>query len=199
MGMRLLPLALAWLAWLAGFGLSSLAWAAEEPAGAAEPGIWHEHALELDYMGFTSTYSCDGLQSKLELLLRQLKARADAKVDTYGCDRGYGVPSRFPRAKLTFATLKPVDAGAAPSATAAAPAAATVPGSWQAVALEPHRPFELQDGDCELMEQFRDKVLPAFATRAAQIRTQCVPYQDMGGPFSVRLQVFAPSAPAASK
>jgi hypothetical protein len=194
MGMKLLPLA---LAWLAGFGFSSLAWSAEEPSGAAEPGVWHEHAVELDYMGFTSTYSCDGLRSKLELLLHQLKARADAKVDTYGCERGYGVPSRFPHAKLTFATLQPVDAAAAPSATAAA--AATVPGSWQAVALEPHRPFELQDGDCELMEQFRDKVLPAFATRAAQVRTQCVPHQDMGGPFSLRLQVFASSAPAASK
>ena len=193
MGMKFLPLA---LVWLTGFGLSSLAWTAEAPSGGAEPGVWQQHELELDYMGFTSTYSCDGLQSKLELLLHELKVRADAKVETYGCDRGYGTPSRFPRAKLTFATLKPVDA-AAPSATA--PAAAAVPGSWQAVELEPHRPFNLQDGDCELMEQFRDKVLPAFATRAAQIRTQCVPYQDTGGPFSLRLQVFAPAAPAASK
>ena len=39
------------------------------------PGIWQEQKIELAYLGFTSHYSCDGLQSKLELLLRQLGAQ----------------------------------------------------------------------------------------------------------------------------
>jgi hypothetical protein len=59
------------------------------------------------------------------------------------------------------------------------------------VALAPHRPFGLDSGDCELMEQFRDKVLPLFTIRAPQIRIQCIPHQDTGGDFSLQLQVFA--------
>jgi hypothetical protein len=172
---------------LAGLLLAGTAVAEPEP----ESGVWQDHQIELVYLGFTSRYSCDGLQSKLELLLRQLGARADAKVTAFGCDRGFGTPSPFPRATMKFATLQPVDGdnGAA---------ASTVAGAWRAVQLAPHRPFDLEDGDCELMEQFRDKVLPLFATRDQQLRLSCVPHQDIG-PFSVQLQVFAPPPAPRSK
>ena len=181
----------------------SLAHAEDQPRAEGEPGTWQNHETELDYVGFTTTYSCDGLQTKLELLLRQLGARQDAKVNAFGCDRGFGAPSRFARATLKFATLQPDTATATATATAIATAVAgaspAVPGSWRQVELAPHRPFGLEDGDCELMEQFRDKVLPLFATRALQNRTQCVPHQDTGGPFSLQLQVFAPVRAAKSK
>jgi len=198
MDLRLLPLAIV----LSGLGLASVAVAAgdatepQSPTGgsaAVEPGVWQEHKIELEYIGFTSHYSCDGLESKLELLLRQLGARPDSKVMTYGCDRGFGTPSRFPRATLKFATLKPAEAGAeAPAGTT------TVAGRWRAVEIAPNRPFDLLDGDCELIEQFRDKVLPAFATRSQQLNIGCIPYQD-NGPFDVRLQVFEPAPASASK
>jgi hypothetical protein len=169
-----------------------------EPAptsGEAAPGTWRSQKTELVYMGFTSTYSCDGLQGKLELLLRQLGAQPGFKVMAYGCP-DFGRPSRFPRATLEFATLQPVDA---PSATAGASATAQqvapVNGAWRTIEFSPHHPFDLQDGDCELMEQFRDQVLPLFATRALQVRTTCVPHQDTGGPFDLQLQVFAPLTP----
>jgi hypothetical protein len=188
---------------LAGLLLAGASLAEPEAApgtgASAEPGVWQDHQIELAYMGFTSHYSCDGLQSKLELLLRQLGARADAKVTAFGCDRGFGTPSRFPRATMKFATLQPVDAGngAAPAAAPATSAKSATPvaGVWRAVQLAPHRPFNLEDGDCELMEQFRDKVLPLFATRDQQLKLTCVPHQDIG-PFSLQMQVFAlPPAP----
>lgn len=155
-------------------------------SGPSEPGIWRSQKTELVYMGFTSQYSCDGLQSKLELLLRQLGAQPGFKVIAYGCP-DFGRPSRFPRATLEFATLQPGDAAPA----TAAPQQALVEGAWRTVELAPHHPFDLQDGDCELMEQFRDKVLPLFATRGLQVHTTCVPHQDTG-PFDLQLQVFAP-------
>jgi hypothetical protein len=185
---------------LAALALPGLALAnpagAEPAAPGAGPGVWQDHKIELQYMGFTTTYSCDGLQSKLELLLRQLGARADAKVSTYGCDRGFGQPSRFVSATLQFATLQPVDA-AAPAAPQ--PTAAPLNGDWRNVELAPNRPFDLQDGDCELIEQFSYKVLPLFSTRGLQNRTTCVPHQDTGGPFDLQLQVFAPLPKAKSK
>jgi len=190
--------------------------AAAAPADAAsgEPGVWREHQIEFPYMGFTSIYSCDGLESKLKLLLRQLGARSDATVMAYPCARGYGRPDRFATARLKFATLAPADEAAGAGA-AAAPGSAPVPaapepatppvaatpvvGSWHTVQLAPHRPFDLQNGDCELIEQFRDKLLPLFSTRDAQVRTNCIPHQESGGPFSVELQVFAPLTRTASK
>jgi len=182
---------------LAGWLLAGTALAEPE----ATPGVWQEHQVELAYMGFTSHYSCDGLESKLQLLLRQLGARADAKVSASGCDRGFGTPSRFPRATMKFATLQPADAGngaAAVTAPAAAMPATTVAGVWRAVQLAPHRPFSLEDGDCELMEQFRDQVLPLFATRDQQLKLTCVPHEDIG-PFSLQMQVFAPPPAPGSK
>jgi hypothetical protein len=180
---------------LAAWSLAGTALAEPE----ALPGVWQDHQIELAYLGFTSRYSCDGLQSKLELLLRQLGARADSKVTAFGCDRGFGTPSRFPRATMKFATLQPADAGG-DAAAAPAPAAATTPvaGVWRAVQLAPHRPFNLEDGDCELMEQFRDKVLPLFATRDQKLQLSCVPHQD-NGPFSLQMQVFTPPPELKSK
>ena len=180
------------VATLAGWLRVGTARAETEPV----PGVWQDHKIDLAYLGFTSHYSCDGLQSKLELLLRQLGARADAKVSAFGCDRGFGTPSRFPRATMKFATLQPANADSV--AAAGTPAATPVAGVWRAVQLAPHRPFTLDDGDCELMEQFRDKVLPLFATREQQLRLTCVPHQDIG-PFSLQMQVFAPPPEQASK
>ena len=179
---------------LAGTALAEPAATPASGAGSG-PGVWQDHQIELAYMGFTSRYSCDGLQSKLELLLRQLGARADAKVTAFGCDRGFGTPSRFPRATMKFATLQPLDGGNGTAAAAPAASVTPVAGVWRAVQLAPHRPFNLEDGDCELMEQFRDKVLPLFATRNQQLSLTCVPHQD-NGPFSLQLQVFALPPPA---
>ncbi len=184
--------------------------AAAAPAAAPQPGVWKAHQIELAYMGFTSHYSCDGLESTLRLLLRELGAREDAKIDTYGCDRGFTTPVRFPRAVLKFSTLQPAesatdtswsadsgaaappDAGAGGATAPSGPAAsAPVSGIWRTVDIAPNHPFPLGDGDCELIEQFRDKVLPLFATRDQQLKLNCIPHQDIG-PFSMHLQVFAP-------
>jgi hypothetical protein len=170
--------------------------AATSPAAGEDsgPGLWRAHQVELRYLGFTSTYSCDGLQSKLQLLLRRLGARPDATVVTWGCDRGYGTPSQFVRATLKFATLEPAATGASPAvANESTPLPA---GSWRHVLLAPREPSGLAAGDCELMEQFRDLILPLFATRAVHNRIQCVPYQESVGAYSLEFDAFAPVAPA---
>jgi hypothetical protein len=167
--------------------VAALALAGAVPVYAdGDPGSWQPQKTELDYMGFTTTYSCDGLQSKLEMLLRQLGASSDAKVQAYGCDRFNG-PSKFARASLKFATLHPVASDTDPA----------VPGKWRAVEFSPRRPFALGYGDCELIEQFRDKVLPLFATRELQGSIHCVPHQLNS--YSLKFQVFAPIAATHSK
>ena len=170
--------------------------------GASQPGRWQEHDYQFNYMGFTATYSCDGLADKLQLLLRLSGARPQAKVIP-SCARGYGVPDPLAQAQLKFATLQPApsDTGGAGGEGAGGGVAggsvdgASVDGVWRHLELSPHHPFDLRLGDCELVEQFRDRLLPLFATRNLQNQITCVPHQDSGSNFSLSFDVFAPAPP----
>jgi hypothetical protein len=170
---------------------AALAVAAADSPGAGPPaplavtgaGSWQPHSYDFQFMGFTSTYSCDGLADKLKLLLQAVGAGPDAKVQPF-CTRGYGVPDKLVRATVVFSSLQPVAPGSG--------AAVSVAGVWRHVELAPHRPFNLDLGDCELVEQFRDKLLPMFQTRNLNNQVTCVPHEDSGSNFNLDFDVFAP-------
>jgi hypothetical protein len=175
---------------LIGAGLMAGAALAVAADGAGtEAGSWQSHTYQFHFMGFTATYSCDGLGDKLQLLLRLAGARADAKV-TPTCARGFGVPDKLADAQVVFSTLQPAAAAGANADSSAA-------GSWRHVELAPQHPFALQVGDCELVEQFRDTLLPMFATRNLKSQINCVPHQESGSNFSLSFDVLAP--PPAAK
>lgn len=164
------------------------------PSAAADEGAvgtWQKHQYTLHYMGFTTTYSCDGLEEKMRELLLWAGARSDAKSSAFGCDRGFGMPSKFASAEITFYTL----------ATAPAGSADGVAATWRKVQWAPHRPQQLADGDCELVEQFRDQVLPMFTTRDVNNHTHCVPNELNPGDLDLGFEVLVaqPSAAAQTK
>jgi len=166
------------------------------PAGAAEPqptaataatpdrGVWQKHELSFVFLGFTSTYSCDGLADKVKLLLIAAGARADAKARPGACASGFGRPDKFARTDLKFYTLTP-------DGTAKAPDGPRVDGTWRPVTLTTRSPRELGAGDCELIEQFRDTVLPLFATRNLENHTTCIPHQESGSVIDLKFDAFA--------
>jgi len=158
--------------------------AAQGENAVLQPGSWQPHTYQFQFMGFTATYSCDGLGDKLKLLLRLAGARPDAKV-TPSCTRGYGVPDKLGNAQLEFSTLSPA---AAP--VDAVGADGNLRGVWRKVELAPRRPYKLEAGDCELVEQFRDTLLPMFTTRNVNSRITCVPHQS--GAYNLSFEVFAP-------
>lgn len=165
---------------------------ADEPS-APEPGVWQKHEYSFVFMGFTSTYSCDGLADKIKLLLIAAGARHDAKSQPGACANGFGRPDKFARASLTFYTLAPGGADA--------PAGAKqVDGVWRPVSIADRSPRDLHTGDCELVEQFRNNVLPMFSTRNVEDHTTCVPHQESGSLISLRFESFAapPRAPHAA-
>jgi hypothetical protein len=168
-------------AFVCGFCIISLA--GESSAGAAEQGVWQKHTYSFQYFGFTTTYSCDGLASKLRVLLIAAGARADAKAVSGACARGYGTADKFAQANLTFYTLAPLGNGA----TTGAP----INGAWRSVALADRRPRDIALGDCELVEQFRDKVLPMFSTRNVESGMTCIPNQLSGSMINLKFEVFA--------
>jgi hypothetical protein len=162
---------------------------ADAPAAAHEPGSWQKHEYSFAYMGFTSTYSCDGLADKLKRLLLAAGARKDAKSRPGACAAGFGRADQFARADLVFYTLAPVDA-------ASAAGDKPVDGAWRPVVLSARSPRELALGDCELVDQFRTAVLPMFATRNLDNHTTCVPHQLSGSTINLKFESFvATSAP----
>lgn len=52
--------------------ITSGAFAADQPSA---PGLWQKQEYSFLFMGFTTTYSCDGLADKLKLLLIAAGAR----------------------------------------------------------------------------------------------------------------------------
>ncbi|MGH8230253.1 MAG: hypothetical protein ACRESY_00380 [Steroidobacteraceae bacterium] len=176
-------------------GGAALAASADTPSGADTQGSWQSHETQFHYMGFTSTYSCDGLADKLTLLLHLAGAGPDSKAIPL-CSRGFGAPDRLAEARLKFTTLKSSD-------STAAAAGSEVAGTWRHVQFSPRHPFELQTGDCELIEQFHDKLLPLFDTRNVQYQITCVPHQESGSHYSLSFDVLVPApkspASAASK
>lgn len=148
-----------------------------------EPGVWEKHEYSFAYMGFTSTYSCDGLASKLKTLLIAAGARADAKARSGACASGFGRPDKFARADLTFFTLAPVD----PAKPAGDP---VIDGTWRPVAFASHKPRDLGTGDCELVEQFKSTVLPLFTTRNVTSNTTCIPHQLSGSRIDLRFEAL---------
>lgn len=168
---------------LAGAG-TSLADLPTTPAAAT----WQKHEYRFVAMSFTSTYSCDGLADKLKVLLLAAGARKDVKSTADGCPNGFGRPDRLASASVTFYTLSPVS----PDATADKP----VDGAWRTVTLRPRLPRELGVGDCEIIEQFRDHLLPMFTTRNLEQNIACVPHQQSGSIFNLSFEVLAVSAPA---
>jgi hypothetical protein len=133
-------------------------------------------------MGFTSTYSCDGLADKLKILLLAAGARTDAKAHSGACPSDFGRPVKLARADLVFYTLVPDSKQADGPQT---------DGAWHTVVLSSRSPREIQVGDCELVDQFRAQVLPLFATRNLVDQTTCVPHQDSGSVINLKFESFA--------
>ena len=82
--------------------LLSTAMADDVAAPTGGPGVWQNHKYTFQFMGFTTTYSCDGLADKLRKLLLAAGARSDVKSQPGACAAGFGRPDKFARADLDF-------------------------------------------------------------------------------------------------
>ena len=148
-----------------------------------ERAIWEKHEYTFQFLGFTSTYSCDGLADKIKLLLSAAGARKDSTVRSGGCAEGSGRPDKFARAYLTFFTLSPAAANGQTDAQA-------VTGVWRPVTITDRSPRELGTGDCELVEQFHHDVLGMFTTREVTSRTTCIPHQNSGSVIDLKFETL---------
>lgn len=159
--------------------ISGLAQATAVPAD--EPGVWQPHSLDFYYLGFTATYSCEGLDIDLRGLLKQSGAQQIAVTTGGPC----GGAKKLLLARLKFSTLKPAGPPGGDRGQ-------IVPGSWHHVTISPKN-LLLQGGSCELVQEFRRKILPLFDARHIKADLNCVPFQSTGYLFSLSFDVFGPA------
>lgn len=189
---------------------------AEAPApeaAATVNAVWVEHKVGFTYMPLTSYYSCDGLRDKVRWILNQLGARPDFKVKSRGCVNLQG-PEAFPGVEIVAALpaaatpelLEELAAGASKRQLAAratgkpdpvAEATAQFPARVKRVEFVSGRTtlYDLQDGDCELMEQLvRNDVFGKLGAKVVDSQTRCVPGQVPLGAVRMTVEVLEPAA-----
>jgi len=147
--------------------IASTALLALSPAGAQDhqAANWSTHELDFQYMGFSSRYSCSGLETSVRQILLQLGARDDKSLVTPGaCSAVNDRPARIAGVHIKATTLQP----------AADANLANVDAYWKQVTIG----GGLSDADCELMDQVKTEILRLFATRNVKSSsTPCVPHQ----------------------
>ena len=131
--------------------------------------VWAARHVSFVYQGFTTHYSCDGLRDQIEHMLVKLGA-GNLRVRPYGCIRLAGVEP-FPGVTVTMQVLVP--AGSAHGRKAAPVIAA----HWRNVVLMPSNAGLQEQGNCELIEQFKETFLPLFTTRRIRYQSNCIPHQ----------------------
>jgi hypothetical protein len=156
---------------------------ADDDLPAEEAAAWTRHEVDLQYMGFTTRYTCSGMKSKVKLLLKHMGVRDDVKILERGCEYGYERVADFPRLKITFwAPTIPKQGDKNPGDP--------VLGVWKPVVIKRDSPKGLEMGDCELVEIFYDRVVPKFMTRNFEGGVNCIPHQLVGNRIDLRMEVL---------
>jgi hypothetical protein len=180
-------------------------------ANAPVSAVWVERQLRFTYMPLTSYYSCDGLRDKVRWILKELGARPGFRVTSRGCTELQG-PEPFPGVEIVAALpvaatpeLLEQLAGEAAKRQLAARATGKPDPVTEATAQFPARTKrvefssgrssleDLQDGDCELMEQLvRQDVFGKLGARVVDTRTNCAPRQVRLGAVRMVVEVLEP-------
>jgi hypothetical protein len=150
--------------------------------------VWAPKQIQFVYQGFTTHYSCDGLQDRVRTMLAKLGAR-ELKVRQFACVRPSG-PTPFPGVQVTMQVLIPAASAAASKDKNPGP---PVQAQWKAVELMPENASYDEQGNCELIEQFKRTFLPLFTTRNVKYSSTCVPHQiTLGTHLSAEVLVPPP-------
>jgi len=170
--------------------------------------VWVEREIQFTYMGFTSYYSCDGLRDQVIWVLERLGARPGFKVKERGCSRLSGAEI-MPAVRIVAAlpveatpevlsqlaadaSKRELAARARGGAEPAAEATAQFPARSRRVEFKSGRFGDLQDGECELMEQLRKQVFGPLGVKVIEDRTSCAPGQVTLGAVRMTVEVLEP-------
>lgn len=197
-----------------GAGTASTATTAAAPSGAADAApvvqaVWVEKKIRFTYVGYTSHFSCDGLENEVRSILKAIGARPGFKVTARACFNPQRGAEWMPNLDLVVAMPQPATPeliaqlaqgdskrelageGAGkpvPSVEAAAP----FPARVRRIDFQDSQLGLVQPGDCELVEQMRDQVFKPLGAKIVVDRMDCVPHQLSNGIINLTIEVLEP-------
>jgi hypothetical protein len=179
--------------WILVGGAAALLWglACGSPSDTAPNDVvnsqWQHHKVKFNYTGFTTLYTCDGLESHVRQILLHLGARKDINVTAAGCPGPFDTPSHTAWVDTDFYALAPA-VGAGESDR--------VQAHWTNLAVTPVRPSFMGNGDCELIQEMKPLITENFTLRNVDYRTDCFPHEITLNGFSVTGQALRPLSPS---
>ena len=141
---------------------------------------WEAHQIKFHYSGFSTHYTCDGIEHKVKRLLKLFGARDDARIENTCL--GHSRIQRFHRMRLAFSTPVPADKTDI--------SREIIPAEWQEVRIVGKLSRYLNSGDCELVEQFQRQVLSHLQVRNSKNRLHCIPYHHALNNLRLRMSAL---------
>jgi hypothetical protein len=165
--------------------------------------VWKAQQMNFEYRGYATMYSCQTLQDKLEIILRTVGARENVRLQSYICSEQLGI-ARFQIAmqspviaseenvrELTSHDSKDQLVARVNGEQLPGPAdLERFPAVWKEVSFARNRDMRLERGDCELVQQLRQQILPRMSVRIVNDKTSSCS-SAFGNVGSPRLTVSA--------
>jgi hypothetical protein len=184
------------LAWATVLVLVASVANAQSPADdAVVEAVWKPQRVNFVYRGYSTLYSCRGLQEKLEKILRTVGARGRIELRAYSCDDELAI------ARFQIALTSPVEATpenveqlttydardeliahVRGEQLASAEDLPRFPAVWKTISFARSREMRLAPGDCELVQQLRRHILPRMAVQIVNDRVRCSQFGNIGKP-----------------
>ena len=184
----------AWVLGIVSAAILARAAIAQESAPAKPPvqAIWMAHEISFAFQSFRTFYSCDSLERKIKRILVAVGTSPDMRLNMRGCSGANGI-ARYPQVDITVVSA----VEATPEALAKRDQTrstrelaarvrgmteelreleAKFPAVWREVPLSRGRLY-LEPGDCELIDQLKDKVFPQLGVRVVDEDIKCAPNQ----------------------
>lgn len=149
---------------------------------------WESQQIRFRYQAFTTFYTCDSLEDKLEDLLHAIGAREDARVEVK-CFGSFNQTQRYADVLLAFAI--PVYADVGPDSGASEE---VFSASMQEIIINRRRPRDLEPGDCELVDDFRRQVVDKLGIQVLNNNVRCYPGRVSAFPPTMKLRLLQPIA-----
>ena len=183
-------------------------------AGAADAtapvmAVWVEQKIDFTYVGFTSHYSCDGLKTKVSKILKEIGARPGFKVTARACMNPRHGAEWTPMLNIVVATPRQATpeflaqvamddsrrelvAKVGGTAAPAVEATAEFPARTRRIEFRDSPSGLVEPGDCELIEQLRDKVFVPLGAKVVDSHMGCVPHHINNGIVNLSIDVLEP-------
>ncbi|WP_153067448.1 hypothetical protein [Steroidobacter cummioxidans] len=148
--------------------------------------VWKAQQVNFEYRGYSTIYNCRSLEDKLQMILRSVGAHDDLRLQSYVCDEQLNI-ARFQISMqspviASEETVRELTTRDSRDQLVARLNGQQLPGAadlerfaavWKTVSFAHDRHMRLERGDCELVQQLRQQILPRMSVQIVKDNVRC--------------------------